>query len=67
MTDIVIFPKIFRSNFLGEWCEGWAAILMVFGGEVEWASRSEQPFGDGTTLYQKPTPKRDKESGHFMG
>ena len=38
-----------------------------FGGEGGWAPHSERPFEDGTNLYQKPTPKQDKESGHFMG
>ena len=37
--------------------------MTVFGGEVGWASRSEQPFGGGTNLYQKPMPKQDKEGG----
>ena len=44
-----------------------AAFLMDFGGEVGWALRPKQPLEDGTNLYQKPTPKQDKESGHFMG
>ena len=42
-------------------------LLTVFGGEGGWAPHSERPFEDGTNLYQKPTPKQVKESGHFMG
>ena len=44
MTDIVIFPKIFQRNFLGERCGGTAALLTGLGGEVGWALRPKRPF-----------------------
>ena len=55
MTDIVTFLKIFRRIFWGSGAEERRRFLTVFGGEVGWASRSEQPFGGGT----KHVPKTD--------
>ena len=65
MTVIVAFPKIFRGIFWGSGAEERRRFLTVFGGEVGWVSRSEQPFGGGTNLYQKPMPKQDKGVGFF--
>ena len=67
MTDIVTFPKIFRRIFWGRRFRETAAFLTDLGGEGGWTLRPKRPFEDGMNLYQKPTPKRDKESGHFMG
>ena len=48
---------------MGERCGGTAAVLAGFGGEVGWALRPKQPLEDGTNVYQKPMPKRDKGGG----
>lgn len=47
---------------MGSGAEERRRFLTVFGGEVGWASRSEQPFGGGTNLYQKLMPKQDKKN-----